>query len=176
MINNRVILFFAISLTLSCSFNTVSSKEDLDDEWPSELTSLPIGLKVVNSPEVIYPSLNTKNPEQYKYQLAFETEVFALHEDLEIVDFGGYIWRNNEWVFQTMYDRPFNREEFIKWYGSINGEILMDSVYADRENWLTKTNDLNGLEIRLLNYFTAKNKDGKKFYGASEVTGYLNKK
>ena len=146
------------------------------NNWPSEITSLPVGLEVINNPSVVYASLNKKDSLLYKYKLAFETEVHALDENLEIVNFGGYIWIDGKWVFQTMYGRPFNKEEFIKWYGSNNGEIILDSVYTDRENWLTKTNVLNGSKIRLLNYFIAKNTKGEKFYGASEVIGYQKNK
>jgi len=157
-------------LIFSCTTKIGSQKEYND--WPKEITDLPVGLKVINNPNEIYASLNQKDSLKYKYKLAFETEVRALKEDLEIVDFGGYIWDGNKWVFQSMYGRPFNKQEFIKWYGSNSGEISLDFVYADRNNWLVKTNNLNGSSMRFLNYFIAKNAKGEKFYGVSEVIGY----
>ena len=80
-------VFLALILVnFSCSFETDSVKPDSDYTWPSELTSMPIGLKVVNNPEIVYPSLNTKTPQEHTYQLAFETEVSALNENLKIKD------------------------------------------------------------------------------------------
>jgi hypothetical protein len=162
-----LIVFILLGLT-ACGPNY------LPKDYPEEIRDLPIGIEVIHNPAEIYATENTKDPEKYgAYQLHLTTTVTALEEDLEIVEFGGYFWRHEQWEFATLYDRPFNPEEFEKWYSCENGELKKGVPYADPDNWLGKGDLLNGLEIKYIMYFIAKNKAGEKFIGASEAVGHM---
>ncbi|MFT5823952.1 MAG: hypothetical protein ACI8ZM_005218 [Crocinitomix sp.] len=149
-------------------------QNDFPNNYPEKIKELPLGMEVLHNPEEVYATVNTKDPEKWgAYQLQFTTSVKAISEDLEIIEFGGYIWENEQWEFRSIYDRPFNTEEFNKWYGCENGILKKDKTYSDTDNWMGKTNYLSGREIKSLWYFIAKNDAGEKFVGAQEIVGYV---
>ncbi len=145
--------------------------------WPSKIDTLPRGILVTHSPKEIFATPNTKDPEKHgKYQLKHSTTIETIKEDLEIIEFGGYFLINGEWVFKTIYDRPLNNEEFSKWYDCTNGVLRKGEKYTDKNNWMAKSNHLNQVSYRGLWYYIGKNKGGKLFTGASEITGHLKMK
>jgi len=144
---------------------------------PLRIDTLDTGIKVIHTPSMVYATLNTKDPDKRgKYQMQHTTSVEALYEDLEIIEFGAYAWLNNQWELKTIYDRPFNQDEFIKWYNCNDGLIIKGEKYSDTDNWIGKGNVLNGREFDGLWYFIGKNKDGKLFVGKKEVTGIMKMK
>lgn len=162
------------SLLVTVLFGCSDSDADIKKNWPKKLQQYDIGLKVTHSSDTVYATLNTKDPETHgNYQMQFTTTVKAIDEDLEIVEFGGYAWVDGAWVFVSIFDRPFNPNEFDDWYGAKNGKIHLGKKYADNDNWLIKSDVLNGRTYRALFYFIAKNKDGKKFVGAKEIVGIM---
>ena len=86
-----------------------------------------------------------------------------------MLNFGGYIWENGKWQFKSIYDRPFNKDEFDKWYGAKDGKISLESKYADHDNWMTKSDVLNGNVYRGLWYFIGKKANGEKVVGVKEI-------
>jgi hypothetical protein len=162
-----VIVFIVLGIT-ACSEN------DFPNHYPEKLKQLPVGLDVIHNPAEVYATENTKDPEKWgAYQMQFTTSVTALEEDLEIVEFGGYFWKNDQWEFSSMFDRPFNPAEFEKWYSCAGGELKKSISYSDPDNWLAKGDHLNGYEMKYLMYFIAINQAGNKFVGASEAIGYM---
>ncbi|MFK7786786.1 MAG: hypothetical protein AB8B56_16825 [Crocinitomicaceae bacterium] len=167
-------LAFGLALFLaSCT----SSQNVADKPWPEKLQNIETGLKVEHSTDTVFATINTKDPEKRgKYQMKFTTSVESINEDLEVVEFGAYFWENEEWVLTSIYDRPFNQEEFKKWYGSEDGMIQLGKKYADMDNWLAKSDYLSGRQCEALLYFIAKNSKGQKFMGAKEVVGVMKMK
>ena len=138
------------------------------------MINVPNGIEVVHTPSYVYASINQKDPaKRGVYQLEFNTTVIAINEDLEIVEFGGYDLINDEWVLYTVYDRPFNKEEFSSWYGCENGILKKGVAYSDSENWIAKSDVLSGRKVKSLWYFIAKNKQGTFFKGVEIVEGVL---
>ena len=169
-----VVILISFSF-LSCS--NAQNKVKMPDYWPQKIQELPIGLSIEYSSDTVYAINNTKDPEKSgAYQLLFSTSVRAIHQNLEIIEFGGFMWHQGKWVFFSIYDRPFNQEEFEKWYSSPTGILKKGIPYTDENNWLAKTNCLNGQTIRALWYFIAHNKQGEKFVGAKEIVGILSQK
>ncbi len=76
-------------------------------------------------------------------------------------------------MLTTIYNRPFNKEEFAKWYNCKNGVLKKGISYSDKDNWIGKTNKLSGKRIKGLWYFIGKNRKGKLLVGASEIIGIL---
>lgn len=166
-----IILIIGIT---SCSDNLEHSNDGIKSNLPPKIDSLTIGLKVIHSPSTVFATINQKDPEKRgQYQLQHSTSVEALKEDLEIVEFGAYVWENNQWVLKTIYDRPFNKEEFIKWYKCEKGILKKGMKYSDNDNWMAKTNSLNREEMKGLWYFIGKNNEGKLFVGSSEIKGFF---
>ena len=154
-----------VLLICACSENDIDKKD-----WPQKLKDLEVGIKVTHSADTVYATINDKDPEKWgKYQLKFTTTVEAISEDLELVEFGGYIWENGKWQFKSIYDRPFNKDEFDKWYGAKDGKISLESKYADHDNWMTKSDVLNGNVYRGLWYFIGKKANGEKVVGVKEI-------
>lgn len=165
----RVVVLFYIALVM-----TACGPNRLPEDYPEKLKELPIGLEVIHNTSEVYATINTKDPEKWGlYQLQFKTSVTALEEDLEIIEFGGYLWKDNLWELRSIYARPFNAEEFAKWYGCENGQLKKGVSYSDSDNWLGKGDVLNSVEIKCIWYFIAKNEGGEKFVGASELVGYM---
>lgn len=159
---NGLIVIFVFVCFISCTSE--------NENWPQELKEMEIGLKVSHSTDTIYATLNTKDPETWgKYQLQFTTTVETLNQNLEIVEFGGYLWDGDHWEMRTIYNRPFNKAEFEKWYNCPNGMLEKGESYSDTDNWMGKMNYLTGEIIIGLWYFIGKNKEGKRYVGAKEI-------
>jgi hypothetical protein len=165
-----------INLIILAIFITSCSQINMNSEnWPEKLTSLETGIVVQHSADTVYATINKKDPEKRgKYQLKFTTTVYATKEDLKIIEFGGYTWKDNQWVFSSIYDRPFNTDEFEKWYGAKDGKLILGEKISDTDNWLAKTNELTGQTFKGLWYFIGENTNHEKFIGVKEIVGVLN--
>lgn len=154
-----------------------SSDEQRSHPWPQKITELEEGITVKHSRDTVYATLNTKDPDTHgKFQLQFTTTVSSLEGDIKLKDFGAYLWRDNRWEAVSIYDRPFNPEEFDKWYGGDKGSILEGKSYSDPDNWLAKLDQLSGDTVEALLYFTGFNEQGTKVVGAKEIVGVLAEK
>ena len=144
---------------------------------PTEIVGLKTGLIIKHNVDTVFATINTKDPEKWgKYQLQFTTSVSTIDKEVKIIEFGGYMLKGDTWVFTSIYDRPFNSEEFEKWYKSPGSKIKIGETFSDTDNWLAKTNNLNGREIKSLWYFIGLTDDGEKLIGISEVMGILEMK
>ncbi len=149
-----------------------STATEFSAPLPSKLRQFEIGLDVEHHTDTVYASINTKDPEQRgKYQLQFTTTVSTNHQKIKIIEFGAYLLVNNEWTFKSIYNRPFNSEEFEKWYKCPDAILESGKSYRDTDNWLGKTNNLNGTTMNSLWYFLGETEKGKKLIGISEVIG-----
>ena len=158
------ILGFILSIVLNCS-PTIQK----DTALPEMLRNIPIGIEVNHSKEIVYAEFNEKDPEKRgKYKWHYETTVKSTIEDLTIIEFGAYIWANKIWSQKTIYDRPFNKEEFAKWYSCSDGELIKGKEFTDFNNW-NKGNTLDGKTHKTLWYFIGVNKSGEKYKGTAEI-------
>jgi len=168
-----IISTFFLFLLFSCT-EKQESKVEQEIPLPKELLDIPDGLKIEHSPELVYATLNKKDPAKRGiYQLKFTTSVTALVEDLEIVEFGGYDLVGGKWVLYTVYDRPFNKEEFTSWYQCDNGMLRKGITYSDTENWIAKSDVLNEREVLSLWYYIGVSKEGVYYKGTAIVKGIL---
>jgi len=158
-------LSIILSLLLSCG-----PSNNNDVSLPDKLAKIPTGIEVTHSKTIVYAIPNKKDPEKYgQYKWHFETTVSPSNEDLTITEFGAYLWDGKEWVFSSIYGRPFNPEEFSKWYSCESAVIKKGKSFTDNNNW-SKADQLNGQKRRTLWYFIGVNAEGKKFKGTAEVT------
>ena len=146
--------------------------EKSENSWPKYITDLPIGIDVHHSSDTVYAQRsNRADTTVYPYIWGFGTTVMAINQDLEIIEFGAYDLEEGEWVLRTQEDnRPFNKDEFIKWYHcNDKGIIYRGFKYSDNQNYLGKARFLDGYKKKTLCYFIGENEQGKKYVGAKEV-------
>ncbi len=147
-----------------------SSKDQNDRSLPKELQDIPVGLIVKHNRQIVYATYNDEDPDNYgRYKWPCETSVSTQHEGLRIVEFGAYIWVEDQWVFRSIYGRPFNQDEFSKWYSCENALLKKGQVFTDFNNWV-KGDRLDSQETKSLWYFIGVNKKGEKFKGTAEIT------
>jgi hypothetical protein len=165
-------LLFALLFLTACAH-----EEQRSHPWPNKITKLEKGILVKHSLDTVYATLNTKDPNTHgKFQLQFTTTVSSLEGDIKVEEFGAYFWDGTKWKATSIYNRPFNPEEFDKWYKGDNGFILEGKNYSDNDNWLAKGNVMSGDTINTLLYFMGYNEQNEKVVGASEIVGVLSVK
>ncbi len=177
------LLYILAILTLGCTSEDAEEQKSGNDNvlysapLPEELLGISNKLIVEHNADTIFATLNGKDPEKFgKYQLQFTTSVSSPKDEVKITEFGAYLLENDEWVFKSIYDRPFNANEFEKWYQCPSAVLQIGVTYSDQDNWLAKTNTLDGRVIHSLWYFKGLENNGKEVIGISEIVGVLNLK
>lgn len=164
MKNISILLFFSSGL-----FGILSSSISIKQELPAKLQGIPDGINVSHNKQIVYAIKNQKDPKKYgKYKWQFETTVSSLSEELTITEFGAFVLSNGKWVQKSLYNRPFNSQEFAKWYSCEDAILQKGKSYTDHNNW-SKANVLNGKKTLVLWYFIGKNKDEVEFKGIAQV-------
>lgn len=169
-----------LTITISCTeqnnnidkaTNSISTINDTAN-IPDVIKGMPIGISVVNEPNTIYAELNNK-PES-KYIWRHTTTIKALHNDLRIVEFGTYNYKNGKWQLGNYTKKPFTTENFDKWYCRKGNEIITfdfcksgkinkGDEYIDASNYSIRNDSLvsrNGLW-----YYIGIDSTGKKIMG-----------
>ncbi len=154
----------SLALVLSCIF---SCKEK---DLPELLMDMNEGLEVVHSKTEVFAEYNDNTSgDEEKYIWRYETSVSTDLPGLKITEFGVYFWNTKgEWEFKTIYNRPFNAEEFSEWYGCPDAILTPGTKFTDGNNW-SKGDELGGKSARTMWYFIADNEEGERFYGAKEI-------
>lgn len=152
---------FAIVLFTACG-GEMPTPEDITPQTihdlPPKLANIPDGIEVIHRPDTVFATMNTQDSAtRGMYKWAFETSVKSSKGDLNIQEFGAYVWIENRWAFSTLYNRPYNLDEFTEWYNCPYGELKEGFAYTDHDNW-TKGNHLDGDTAYALWYYIAKNK------------------
>ena len=65
----------------------------------------------------------------------YRTTVRAIDDDVRIFEFGAFGWHNGKWYFSTIYNRPFNAEEFAEWYSCPNATVSKAKSCNDPKNY-----------------------------------------
>lgn len=166
-----------IIILLLAMYSCSTLKEKQSVPWPKKIANLDKGLIVTHSADTVYATINTKDPDKRgKYQLQFTTSVSSKKGNIEIIEFGAYLLTDNNWEFVSIFDRPFNNEEFAKWYNCEDGIIDEGKTFSDNDNWLRKTNKLDNKTIVSLWYYIGVDDEGNKVVGAREIVGVAREK
>lgn len=135
-------------------------------ELPAELQNIPNGIEVGHNPQTVMAEYN-KNDSMYYW--VYKTTVKPMTEDLEITEFGSYLWISGHWEFSTVTLKPFDKNDFARWYNCADGKIKKGTEYSDTGNW-TRWQTLQ--KGRTLWYYIGKNSKGEKFKGTA-IIDYL---
>ncbi len=101
----------------------------------NNIATLPIGLEVKHTPNPVKAMKDGRS--SYPYTWLFKTTVKAIEDDITIIEFGCFIWYEEEkrWVFSNYTDKPFTNANFAEWYSCPNGKLLKGKEYSDPNNW-----------------------------------------
>ncbi|MHB0997987.1 MAG: hypothetical protein ACYC27_01980 [Armatimonadota bacterium] len=142
----------------------LNPQNKFSDEKIKELGSLPVGLEVIHDPNPVKAMYNGRSGRKYTWQ--HSTTVKALHEDTVITEFGAFSWYKGQWIFGTIYRRPFNAEEFAEWYSCPNAVIHKDESFSDPLNY--SGNDVL-VSSKAKWYYIGVTKSGKRVKGEAEI-------
>jgi hypothetical protein len=96
-----------------------------------------------------------------------KTTVIATDEDVAIVEFGAFAWKDGKWVnSETFTGKPFAAAEFADWYKCPKAELKKGQKYADPTNWCSDPKLQDG---KWRWYFVGINTKGKKVKGEGVV-------
>lgn len=152
-----------ISLT---SFNTSSKSEKINfltqnEEpnrlLPEKLRGIDYGIQGTHFPNPTYATL-----ENGMYVWKHDTSVKATAEDLQIVEYGSYVYTDNGWYLRVTYDTKM----FAETYHCKNGILKKGKTYTDPASW-RKSDKLYGGDAMW--FYIAKNKAGKLFKGTALI-------
>ncbi|MGM0580030.1 MAG: hypothetical protein ACQETL_05085 [Bacteroidota bacterium] len=152
---------FLLIILIGCS-----SKKDEKIDLPDKIAELPVGIKVTHNINTVYASINEDPTRGGKYKWLYQTSVTSLEDELEIVEFGGYVLDNGKWIEKNVGYRPFNNKEFEKWYNCQNGILTSSKICKDKNNWTTADRLTNSKNLW---YYIGKNKADEKFVGYAEI-------
>ncbi len=158
------------------SYNNISS-QNINLTLPDIIKDLPVGISVNNEPDTIYAEINTKGNKKYIWK--HTTTITALYNDLKILEFGTYNYKNETWVLGDSSKKPYNSNDFDKWYcRKKNGIITFDYCkegyisknleFIDPSNFCIRKDSLvsrNGLW-----YYIGVDSSGKKVMGYGRYT------
>ncbi len=139
---------------------------DRSERKLNELDSLDDGLRVLHTPN---PSAAQRGgPSGQEFTWIYATSVEALYEDVQVTEFGAFSWDSvdERWRFGTIYDRPFNGQEFSEWYQCPGARIRKGAVVFDGSNY-------TGSDImeahRSLWYFIGITQGGRRVKGQAVI-------
>ena len=163
----KMILILIVVALLGAAFayaGLFGKKNDATKRIESLLSSLPEGIKVVHTPSKVFAQEDCRSGRKYTW--LHETSVSSMGGRIEIEEFGTLVWHNGDWVFSTIYGRPFNQKEFEEWYVCPQGILVPGKEFKDEANY-TGGDVLRGSKSKW--YFIGKNEEGKRVKGEAVV-------
>ena len=158
-----MLLITALGLWVASSRNSPGMKGVLSEK-EIELNDLPVGIEVVHAPNPVKAQLRGRSGSTYTW--LHDTRGKSTIGDLTVTEFGAFSWHNNAWHFGTIYDRPFNAEEFEEWYSCPDAVLEVDTVYTDPNNY-TGSDHLRASKTKW--YYIGQDASGKRYKGEAVV-------
>jgi hypothetical protein len=114
------------------SFFKVSAA-DISAEKLAQLTSLPLGLRVVHTPEKVRAEAGGRSGRVYTWK--YKTSVISTNGSIAIKEFGSFQWRKDKWVFANYTGKPFTSKDFADWYSCPEARLTVGKEFTDSSNW-----------------------------------------
>lgn len=151
-----VVLFISMS-----SFLNFSDLEQQDSKsnrlLPEKLCGIDVGIQGWHFPNPTYAVL-----EDNMYVWKHDTSVTATSEDLQVIEYGSYVYTDAGWYLRVTY----TPEDFEKTYHCKNALLKKGKTYTDPTSW-RRSEKLFGGDA--LWFYLAKNKAGKVFKGTALI-------
>lgn len=151
-----------ISLSSFIPKMTTENKQQIQTDEPNRL--LPEKLRGIDYGIVgsHFPNPTYATFEDGMYVWKHDTSVMATKEDLQIVEFGSYVFTDQGWYLRVTNDAKF----FEKTYNCKDGILKKGKTYTDPTSWRRSESLYAGDAMW---YYIAKNKNGKLFKGTALV-------
>jgi hypothetical protein len=105
---------------------------------PEELDKIPEGIKVLHEPKMVLASLSGKSVRRSKYTWWYKTTVSTADDDVTIIQFGGFAWKDGKWFPGSFTGKPYTVEDFADWYKCPKGVLKKGESYSDPTNWASE--------------------------------------
>ncbi len=160
-----VLLMSLVSLP-SCKTNSTDSKNEtasidtLINETgrllPRKLRGIPFGITAAHNPNPCYAEF-----ENGKYVWKHNTTVMV-NQDMQLVEYGSFVYTTKGWYLRVSY----TAKDFDEHYGTKDGMLQKDVVYADPTSWRMSDSLFAGDAMW---YYLAKDKSGKLYKGIAPI-------
>lgn len=124
---------------------------------PEPLQELPVEIIVNNFPVSIDAYYLNE-----KYYWKHTTAVLSLNSDMQIIEYGAYLFYNDTWNLR----RSYPLRALKKWFGIKNSTIMQGQPYTWPDNWRIDSGLYEGYAMW---YFIALNADGEKVCGYQKI-------
>lgn len=109
-----------------------------DSDITATLEKLPVGLKVIHTPEKV-TKMDGPKDRDWPYMWHFRTEIQAIDRKLTITQFGILAWDGPKWILNAKQEKynsgVSGKEVFMEWYGSKDAVIAPGKPAVDDSNW-----------------------------------------
>lgn len=154
------LIFLAVTLIfiLSTGFKAIDDQQTEPNRLlPEKLRGIDYGILGSHFPNPTYAVF-----EDGMYVWKHDTSVKATSEDLQIIEYGSYVYTDEGWYLRVSY----TPEDFEKTYHCKNALLKKGKTYTDPTSW-RRSEKLFGGDAMW--FYLAKNKDGKLFKGTALV-------
>jgi polyisoprenoid-binding protein YceI len=159
MKTNLKFLTLGILFILCCRFSVNPNflQTEPNRLLPEKLRKIDNGILGTHFPNPTYATF-----EDGMYVWKHNTSVRSNSEDLEIVEFGSYIYTDKGWYLRIIYDK----KKFAETYNCKNGILKKGKIYTDPTSWRKSEKLISGDAMW---YYIAQNKTGKLFKGTALI-------
>lgn len=157
MKTNLNFLTLGILFILCSSFRSNTLQEEPNRLLPEKLRAINYGIIGTHFPNPTYATF-----ENGMYVWKHDTSVQSMKEDLEIVEYGSYVYTDKGWYLRVTYDKKM----FEEIYNCKNGILRKGKTYTDPSSWRRSDKLISGDAMW---FYIAKNKAGKLFKGTALV-------
>ena len=98
-----------------------------------QLASLPVGLKVIHSPNPA--SARQARRGRWAYYWPYQTTVRAIKGSVRIEEFGALALTEGSWGFSTVTGEPYTPRDFGEWYSCPQAVVPGGGQCSDPKNW-----------------------------------------
>lgn len=137
--------------------NFITENEEPNRLLPEKLRGIDYGIQGSHFPNPTYAML-----ENGMYVWKHDTSVKATAEDLQIFEYGSYVYTDKGWYLRVTYDSKM----FAETYKCKGGILKKGVTYTDPTSW-RKSDKLFGGDAMW--FYIAKNKAGKLFKGTALI-------
>ena len=132
----------------------------LNAPLPAKFDNLKEALMVNHFPQTVYAS--TDESVKSNYQWKHTTSIMSLRASVTVIEFGAYIFYNNQWNLRT----TMKPKQFDKLFDTKKGKLKAGQPYTFKDNWRNNDQLFGGWAMW---YFIAINEAGEKVYGVGKL-------
>jgi len=138
----------------------IQAQTPQDAPLPEKLTTLPQEMLVNHFPSPVFATTDEDEPELYFWK--HNTTVLSPTTDIQLEEFGAYIFYNQQWNLRVTH----TPREFRKWFNCPDARLKKGQPYTFADNWRRDSRLLGGWALW---YFIGTNEAGQKVCGYAKL-------